>query len=62
MSEFVKHASLRSRIGDFPGHSSVRGAKFLGVLVLRASAGQRGVSAQEMNWIGWATGWESDRW
>jgi hypothetical protein len=36
----VKHA--RSRIGDFSGPSSARGAKFLEVLASRASEGQAG--------------------
>ena len=38
--------SLLSRVGDFPGHSSTRGAEFRGVLASSASADQRGVSAQ----------------
>jgi hypothetical protein len=42
----VNHAKSRSRIGEFPGHSSALSAKFLGVLASRASAGHRGVSAQ----------------
>jgi len=33
----VKYASRRSRIGDFSGDSSVRGAMFLGVLASWAS-------------------------
>jgi hypothetical protein len=46
MSSRVKHASPRSEMGEFSGHSLARGAKFLGVLASRARAGQRGVSAQ----------------
>jgi hypothetical protein len=42
----VKYASRRSRIGDFSGDSSVRGARIRGVLASHASAGQRGLSAQ----------------
>jgi hypothetical protein len=42
----VKYASRRSRIGDFSGDSSVRGARIRGVLASQASAGQRGLSAQ----------------
>jgi hypothetical protein len=42
----VNFASRRSRIGDFPGHASARGARIRGVLASRASAGQRGLSAQ----------------
>ncbi len=49
----VKHAKSRSRIGDFPGHSSARGAKYWDVLASRAGAGQRGLSAQgnEPDWV-----------
>jgi hypothetical protein len=35
----VKYASRRSRIGDFSGDSSVRGARIRGVLASQASAG-----------------------
>jgi hypothetical protein len=42
----VKYASRRSRIGDFSGDSSVRGARIQGVLASRASVGQRRLSAQ----------------
>jgi hypothetical protein len=42
----VKYASRRSRIGDFSGDSSVRGARIQGVLASQASAGRRGLSAQ----------------
>ena len=42
----VKYGSRRSRIGDFSGDSSVRGARIRGVLASQASAGQRGLSAQ----------------
>ena len=42
----VKYASRRSRIGDFSGDSSVRGARIRGVLASHSSAGQRGLSAQ----------------
>jgi len=42
----VKYASRRSRIGDFSGDSSVRGARIRGVLASHANAGQRGLSAQ----------------
>ena len=42
----VKYASRRSRIGDFWGDSSVRGARIRGVLASQASAGQRGLWAQ----------------
>ena len=38
----VKGASGRSRIGDWSGDSSVRGAMFLGLLASRASQGQEG--------------------
>jgi hypothetical protein len=41
----VNHARPRSRIGDFSGPSSARGAMFPGVLASRASAGQGGLSA-----------------
>ncbi len=42
----VKYASRQSRIGDFSGDLSVRGARIRGVLASHASAGQRGLSAQ----------------
>jgi hypothetical protein len=42
----VKYASRRSKIGEFSGNSSVRGARIRGVLTSHASAGQRGLSAQ----------------
>jgi hypothetical protein len=42
----VKYASRRSRIGDWSGHSSARGARIRGFLASQASAGQRGLSAQ----------------
>jgi hypothetical protein len=42
----VKYASRRSRIGDFSGDSSVRGAWIRDVLASRASAWQRELSAQ----------------
>ena len=45
----VKHARWRSRIWDFSGHSSARGAEFWDVLASRASAGQEGL--REMNRI-----------
>ena len=48
----VKHARPRSRIGDFSGPSSARGAKFRGVLASRASEGQGGLSAQGLNRMG----------
>ena len=41
----VKYASRRSRIGDFSGDSSVRGARIRGVLASHANAGQRELSA-----------------
>ena len=44
----VKYASRRSRIGDFSGDSSVRGARIRGVLASQASAGQSGRWAQEV--------------
>ena len=42
----VKYAIRRSRIGDFSGDTSVRGARIQGVLASRASVGQRRLSAQ----------------
>jgi hypothetical protein len=42
----VKYGSRRSRIGDFSGDSSVRGARIQGVLASRTSVGQRRMSAQ----------------
>ena len=36
----VNHACPGSRIGDFPGYLSVRGARFRSVLASCASAGQ----------------------
>jgi len=48
----VKHVSPRSRIGDFPGHSSALGAKFRDRLVSRVGEGQEGLSAQGLNRMG----------
>ena len=42
----VKYASRRSKIGEFSGDSSVRGARIRGVLASRPSAGQRRLSAR----------------
>ena len=63
----VKYGSRRSRIGDFSGDSSVRGARIRGVLASQASAGQRGLSAQgvEPDGGGFTAGishWESVEW
>jgi hypothetical protein len=52
----VKYASRRSRIWDFSGDSSVRGAWIRGVLASHASAGQRGLSAQGVNRMGGGRG------
>jgi len=45
----VKYASRRSRIGDFSGDSSVRGARVRGVLASHASAGKGGCRLRELN-------------
>jgi hypothetical protein len=55
----VKYVSLLSRIGDFLGHSSTRGAKFLGVLA--SSASQGGCRLRELNRMGGENGLGSGR-
>ena len=42
----VKYASRPSKIGDFSGRSSARGAMFPAVLASRTSEDQGGLSAQ----------------
>jgi len=48
----VNHARPRSRIGDFSGPSSARGAMCPGVLASRASEGQGGLWARGLNRMG----------
>ena len=48
----VKYASRRSRIGDFSGDSSVRGAWSWGVLALSRVQGKRELSDQGTGWQG----------